>query len=696
MISQDKNQPRNFKIKALDWFGEISQSRVFWIVLSLKVVASFFFVAPVLTDLFIPFIESFVAAPLTNVYDTFWRQGLEESFPYPTVMLAIMSLPRLILYWIGFETLTMPITLFVYRIPLILADIAIFLVLYRWLRQKIKLLLWLYWASPVFFYITYIHGQLDVIAMAIAFLSIYFLFSNRWLQSAVLLAVAVSAKMHLLLLLPFGLIYLWQSERRIGAGLLYFGVTCGVFLIVNLPYLFSASFIHMVLLNKQQSKLGLVTFNSGIDSIAFYIIPALLLILLFYSLIIQIRNRDVFLFFIGSTFSVLLLFIPPAPGWYYWIIPFMIYYFARLSASFLLPLVALQIAYFVYFVIIPPSDFAPFLELPTNLYKDLAFTALQTLLFINTVLMLIYGVHLPQQSKLMARPFMIGIAGDSGVGKTTLAVDLQAVLGEKRLGLICGDDMHKWERGHTRWNELTHLNPLANELHDELEFIKNLRENKRLYRRHYDHNIGKFTGELAIIPRAFMVHEGLHSFYLKPTRDLFDLKIFIKPDESLLRHRKVVRDIKKRGSSKEMILQSIAVRQADLAQFIAVQERHADIVLSFIPLIEIAQVDIGKPDLVIQERLRITLSNSYSLGPIVSDLIKILPDCVRHFYDVQDHQVIELDPSVGQDEIRIWGEKHVKGLDFFGIYDPPWNNGWTGVLQLVITYCIFNDWEQRQ
>ena len=37
-----------------------------------------------------------------------------------------------------------------------------------------------------------------------------------------------------------------------------------------------------------------------------------------------------------------------------------------------------------------------------------------------------------------------------------------------------------------------------------------------------------------------MVTEGLHSFYLKPSRDLCDLKIFIKPDQNLLQHRKIV------------------------------------------------------------------------------------------------------------------------------------------------------------
>jgi uridine kinase len=422
-----------------------------------------------------------------------------------------------------------------------------------------------------------------------------------------------------------------------------------------------------------------------------------------------------FLFFMGSAFCVLLLFIPPAQGWYYWILPFLIYFYTRLAPTFLVPLVALQAAYLLYFAVIPASDFGALLYRSTGytegsalstwltargadaaLVVGLAFTALQTLLLINTSLMLYRGVHAQQQSKFRARPFMIGVAGDSGAGKTTLAADIVTVLGPQRVGLICGDDMHRWERGHTRWDELTHLNPLANELHDELDFIKQLRENRRIWRRHYDHDTGQFTKKLAVKPRSLMVLEGLHTFYLKPARDLFDLKVFVKLDPDLLRHRKVVRDMQKRGATKEKVIQSIKAREADLARFIEVQERHADILISTLPVTKIAQDDIGNPDLVIQERLRITLSNAYYVSRIVSDLMEIMPGGVRHFYDAQDQQVIELDYPPEVDIIRALGEKHVVGLESFGIYCPPWRGGWYGVIQLLITFCIFSDWEERR
>ena len=705
---------RNLELKFFGWFGLIMHSKLFWIVLGLKVIASFMFGSPVLTELFIPFAEEFVARPFENTYDTFWDLGMDQSFPYPAVMLWVISLPRLMLYWVGFHDLEFNILIFVYRLPLIVADLAIFMVLCRWLKKKISLLVWLYWASPVLFFITYVHGQLDVVAMCFAFLSTYFLFSNRWLHSAILLALAIGAKMHLLLVLPFALVYLWQNYRRLRTPFLFFLIVCCVFLILNLPYIFGNGFMQMVLFNAQQEKVGMIIINSQIDGVVFHIIPALFICLIFYSFIIKIKTRDLFLFFMGSAFCLLLIFIPPAPGWYYWILPFLIYFYARLLPTFLLPLIAIQVAYLLYFLLIPIVEFGYFLlvqtgywdakifdawlmikDLDLDLINGLSFTALQTLLFINAGLMLYRGVIVQQQSKFRARPFMIGLAGNSGAGKTTLAENISIILGEQRVGVICGDDMHRWERGHIHWNKLTHLNPLANELHEELNFIKKLRQNKSIQRRHYDHDTGQFTKELTIMPRSVMLSEGLHTFYLQPTRNLFDLKIFIKLDSELLQHRKILRDTNKRDVSKEKVIETIQNRAADLASFIEVQERHADIVF-FMHLDEkITQNDIGNSDLIIKERLQIKLSNAYYINKIISDLIEIMPLSVRHYYDSQDKQVIEMDEPPEISVINSLGEKYVEGLDLFGVYDPQWSDGWDGIMQLLIMFCILSDWEEQ-
>ncbi len=54
---------------------------------------------------------------------------------------------------------------------------------------------------------------------------------------------------------------------------------------------------------------------------------------------------------------------------------------------------------------------------------------------------------------------VISISGSSGVGKTTLAKFIQLVLESDRVVYLCGDDLHRWPRGNSKWDLYTHLDP---------------------------------------------------------------------------------------------------------------------------------------------------------------------------------------------------------------------------------------------
>ena len=689
---------------------EVFRSKLFWSILFVKILAIFLVDTTILTKLFMPFLDTFVAVPSSNPYDKFWLRGLTDSFPYPAAMLYIQSSPLMVFKWMGFSTAP----ILAYSITQILADITILIVLCRWLRSNIKAVLWLYWASPVLFYITYLHGQLDVIAMALAFLSLFFLFSNKPLTAAFLLGLGIAAKLHLLLVAPFVLVFIWQKDRHFLHLIQFSAVVSFVFVFINIQYLFTDGFRNIVLLNTEQKKLFQITFETGIDSSVFYVVPALLLMLIAYSIIIQIRNRDLLLIFLGSAFGVILLIIPPAPGWYFWIFPFSVYFFAQFERRYCLPLIMLQIAYILYFAVIPNSDFVTVFsqnsETLTNgwvlnqlvsfgaepeLVVSLAFSFLQTNLLILSVIMLYRGVHQPQRSKARARPLMIGIAGDSGAGKTTLADGIVGLFGKKNARVICGDDMHKWQRGDQQWSQLTHLNPLANELHAELDFLKRLRQNRIVYRRHYDHDTGKFTEAKPIRPCSVLIVEGLHSFYLRPARNLFDLKIFVKPNPDLLLHRKILRDVSKRGSSKEKTIASVNSRRKDSKKYIITQEKHADLIVSFFSIEPISKSDIGKDNIKLDERLKLTLSNRYYVGAIVSSMMEFMPDNIRHIYDDNDQQVIEFDAPPDIKLIQFLGARHIGGFEMLSVYAPQWSSDWDGLLQLFISYLVFTDLEDR-
>ena len=64
----------------------------------------------------------------------------------------------------------------------------------------------------------------------------------------------------------------------------------------------------------------------------------------------------------------------------------------------------------------------------------------------------------------LTTPYIIGITGPSGVGKTTLSKLITYLYNIKDTLILSGDDLHKWERNDPNWNTYTHFNPDANNL----------------------------------------------------------------------------------------------------------------------------------------------------------------------------------------------------------------------------------------
>jgi Gpi18-like mannosyltransferase len=105
--------------------------------------------------------------------------------------------------------------LFIYHLPILVADIFILLILSRWLKNKHTEILLFYWLSPVLIYINYFHSQLDVIPIAFVFGFLYYLFKERWWLAFVFLAAAIACKFHIIILIPFAMVYLWRTRRAI-------------------------------------------------------------------------------------------------------------------------------------------------------------------------------------------------------------------------------------------------------------------------------------------------------------------------------------------------------------------------------------------------------------------------------------------------------------------------------------------------
>lgn len=176
---------------------------------------------------------------------------------------------------------------------------------------------------------------------------------------------------------------------------------------------------------------------------------------------------------------------------------------------------------------------------------------------------------------------IIGLAGDSGAGKTSL-LKFFSNLWKDDLLLIEGDAYHKWERNDPHWNEYTPLNPEANNLDKSLENLRSLKSGKPIKLREYNHSTGKFDDEKTLEPKSKIIYAGLHSLYSQKLREVEDIKIYLNTDEDLRLFWKYKRDIKERGYTKDQVSKSIEKRIKDSKKYIRPQIYYADIIINII------------------------------------------------------------------------------------------------------------------
>jgi uridine kinase/ribulose-5-phosphate 4-epimerase/fuculose-1-phosphate aldolase len=176
---------------------------------------------------------------------------------------------------------------------------------------------------------------------------------------------------------------------------------------------------------------------------------------------------------------------------------------------------------------------------------------------------------------------LICISGSSGVGKTTVSKLIQSILGTKECLCLSGDDLHRWERNDPMWKIKTHLDPQSNDLEMGYGHLLELSNGNSINRKIYNHDTGKFDSAAMISPRPWVVYEGLHALYHRPTADMATLKIFVDTDETLKTEWKIKRDTKKRGYTEKQVVEMMKRRKIDEDRFITVQKKEADIVIKF-------------------------------------------------------------------------------------------------------------------
>lgn len=178
---------------------------------------------------------------------------------------------------------------------------------------------------------------------------------------------------------------------------------------------------------------------------------------------------------------------------------------------------------------------------------------------------------------------LIGIAGGTGSGKTTLADKLVDSFGSQEVTVIRQDNYYK-RHDDMDFEQRTRLNydhPDAFDMDLFYEHIVLLKQGKPVEIPVYDYTIHNRSEETILVnPTPVIVLEGFMLFVEKRLCDLMDIKVFVDTDADVRILRRIVRDVKERGRSLESVIsQYLTTVKPMHEQFVEPSKRHADIIV---------------------------------------------------------------------------------------------------------------------
>ena len=180
-------------------------------------------------------------------------------------------------------------------------------------------------------------------------------------------------------------------------------------------------------------------------------------------------------------------------------------------------------------------------------------------------------------------PLVIGIAGGSGSGKTTVAQEILQRVGPDRIAFLQHDSYYKDLSGlpPTQRAEVNFDHPNSLETELLIEHIATLREGKLVEVPIYDFSThSRTTRTFMVQPRRVILVEGILIFAERALREMFDVKIFVDTDSDLRLIRRLERDIAERGRTAQTVIKQYqtTVRPMHL-EFVEPSKRYADVII---------------------------------------------------------------------------------------------------------------------
>ncbi len=178
---------------------------------------------------------------------------------------------------------------------------------------------------------------------------------------------------------------------------------------------------------------------------------------------------------------------------------------------------------------------------------------------------------------------IIGIAGGTGSGKTTVVHQIMNELPQTEVGVLSQDSYYK-DNNHLSFEERSLINfdhPRAIDFELLVQHLKDLKDGKTIEQPVYSFITHNRTDDSIVThPRKVMIVEGILILANPELRDLFDVKVYVHADSDERLIRRLKRDIAERGRDMEEVLNRYQTTLKPMhQQFIEPTKAFADIII---------------------------------------------------------------------------------------------------------------------
>lgn len=184
---------------------------------------------------------------------------------------------------------------------------------------------------------------------------------------------------------------------------------------------------------------------------------------------------------------------------------------------------------------------------------------------------------------MSSHPLVVGIAGGTSSGKTTVTREIAAALGEANIALLQHDSYYKdlSQFGGKQAYEINFDHPDAYDTQLLIQHIRELKSGRSVHQPVYSYTTYRRTSEQRKVePKRVIIVEGILIFFEPELRDIIDVKVFVETDDDERVLRRIRRDVLERGRTIESVMeQYIATVKPMHLEFVEPTKRWADVII---------------------------------------------------------------------------------------------------------------------